>query len=119
MPTKAPFESIFTSREKRNLRGEIFRELELVGMDLTGADLRGARFEKVLLERCDLTGADLRGAHFILCVLREVVMTDTKLGGDNRFYGTTICDVVGLSEEHRLAILRDGGILEHVHASPR
>ena len=112
------FEPILTTHEKSQLRDEVFRERELVGIDLCGADLRGARFERVGLERCNLTGADLRGAKFILCELRDVVMTNTQLG-DNHFYGTTIRGVVGLSEAQRVAIVHEGGLFQHLHASHR
>src|SRR5271167_1266394 len=110
------FEPILTSREKRELRDEVFRRRALVGVDLADADLRGARFESVSLERCNLAGADLRGAQFIGCDLREVVLTATKLG-DNRFHGTTVCGGIGLSEESRLAIIHAGGVVQPLHAS--
>ena len=112
------FEPILTTHEKSELRDEVFREQQLVGIDLCGADLRGARFERVGLERCNLTGADLRSAKFILCDLRDVLMTNAELG-DNQFYGTTLRGVVGLSDEQRVAIVHQGGLFQHLHASHR
>src|SRR4051812_19313424 len=120
MKTKAAtsFERILTVQEKRELQAEVFRNTELVGVDLSGADLRDARFESVVLTGCNLAGADLRGAHFVLCDLRYVVLDDAKLG-DNRFYGTTLVEIVGLSEDDRLLIEREGGAFQHPRASLR
>ena len=80
MKTKTTFDPILTAREKRELQGEVFRNIEMVGVDLSNADLRGVRFERVVLRGCNLAGADLRGAHFVLCDLRDVVLDDAKLG---------------------------------------
>ncbi len=57
-PPDSPFELILTSREKRELHHELFRDRVLVGIDLSGADLHGARFEQTILESCNLAGAD-------------------------------------------------------------
>jgi uncharacterized protein YjbI with pentapeptide repeats len=113
-----PFERVLTGQEKQELQQAVFRNRELVGIDLTHADLRGACFEGVILDRCDLTGADLRGARFILCELRDVVMAETQLG-ETRFDGTMLQGVVGLSESERLAVVRGGGVEQPPHASQR
>jgi uncharacterized protein YjbI with pentapeptide repeats len=112
------FESILTAREKRDLSNEVFRERDFVGVDLSGADLRGARFERVSLHACTLAGADLRGAHFIMCDLSQVLLGDAKLG-DNRFYGTTLREVAGISDDARLTIVREGGVFLHPSSSSR
>ncbi len=93
---------------KRSMRGEVFRGQEILGVDLATADLRGARFEEVRFTSCSLAGADLRGAQFILCTMRSIVLRDVVLG-DNRFYGTTLADPIGLTEDARRAIERCGG----------
>ncbi len=99
MKTEAPsFEQILTAREKSELQGEIFRNIEMV--------------------RVDLAGADLRGAHFVLCDLRYVVLEGAKLG-DNRFYGTALVEVDGLFEDDRRLVEREGGAFQHPHASLR
>jgi uncharacterized protein YjbI with pentapeptide repeats len=116
--TAPAFERILTTREKSELRGRVFSDCEMIGVDLAGADLRGARFERVLLIKSNLAGADLRGAHFVLCELRFVVLTDTQLG-DNRFDGTTLVEVAGLTPEDRRAVERNGGAFQNVRASLR
>ncbi len=116
MKSDTPFESILTAGEKRELRAAVFRDQSLVGVDLSGADFRGARFERVQFEACDLTGADLRGAHFVRCVFRSVLMTSARLGG-NRFDGSVLIQIVGLSEEDRLWIEHEGGTFRHLHAN--
>jgi uncharacterized protein YjbI with pentapeptide repeats len=113
-----PFERVLTEQEKQELQQAVFRNRELVGMDLTHADLRGARFEGVVLERCDLTGADLRGARFILCELRDVVMVETQLA-ETCFDGTMLLGVLGLSEPERLEVVRGGGVEQPSRASHR
>jgi len=80
--------------------------------------LRGTRFERVQLEACDLTGADLRGAHFVRCALRSVLLTNARLGG-NRFDGSVLTQVVGLSEEDRRSIEHDGGTFQRPHMNFR
>ena len=118
MSENQPFEPIFTSREKNELRGAHFSRHRFVGVDLADADLRGALFEDVVFERCNLTGADLRDAHFIRCELVEVVMADIALR-DCRFDGTSLRGVIGLSDERRLAIVRQGGLVQPLRASLR
>ncbi len=112
------FERILTPQEKSELHGQVFRDRELVGVDLSGADLRQARFERVVLDKCNLTGADLRGAHFILCDLRFVVLVEARLG-ENRFDGTTLVEVAGLTADGRQLIERQGGAFMHARASLR
>jgi len=112
------YESILTTREKREMRGHVFQDQDLVGIDLSGADLRGARFERVLLATCNLAGADLRGAEFVLCELRYVVLTGAQLG-DNRFRGTTLVETDGLSEEDRVTVESVGGAFQQARASLR
>lgn len=114
----SPFEPILTSREKRELHHELFRDRVLVGLDLSGADLHGARFEQTILESCTLAGADLRGAQFVLCDVRGVDLTRAQLGG-NDFRGTMLTNVVGLSEEERASIEGAGGTFQHARASLR
>ena len=112
------YESILTMREKRELRGQVFHDVDLVGVDLSGADLRDARFERVLIARSDLTGADLRGAQFVLCHLHYLELTDARLG-NNRFPGTALLEPEGLTDEHRLTVEREGGLFQHPRASLR
>jgi uncharacterized protein YjbI with pentapeptide repeats len=119
MPMPIPsHEHILTRNEKRDLRGELFRNIELVAVDLTDADLRDARFERVVLRGCDLANADLRGAHFVLCELTSVAFHNVRLG-DNRFYGTTLADVAGLSDDDQRLVERVGGVFQPPHASCR
>jgi uncharacterized protein YjbI with pentapeptide repeats len=113
-----PFECVLTTREKEELRGEVFVNRELVGLDLSGADLRGARFEKTVLVRCNLAGADLRDATFRLCELRTVVFADASFG-NNRFDGTTLEDIQWLSAESRALIEQGGGTFQPPNASAR
>ena len=115
---RPPLESILTSREKRELHHELFRNRVLVGLDLSGADLRNARFEGTVLETCNLAGANLRGAQFILCDVRSVDLTSVELG-ENDFRGTMLMDVVGLSEQDRSHIQCAGGAFQHASASLR
>lgn len=112
------FEPILTSREKRELHHELFRDRTLVGLDLSGADLRGARFEGTVLTTCNLAGADLRGAKFILCDLRSVDLTNVNLG-DNDFRGTMLTDIMGISDDERGLIQVSGGSFQHAGASLR
>ncbi len=102
------FEQILSSREKRELCGEVFRDRDFVGIDLSGADLRNARFENVQFVSCNLGGADLRATQFVLCVLRDVVLSGAQLG-ENLFYGTTLTEIGGLTEEARRDVVRAGG----------
>lgn len=111
MVAETTFEPILTKSEKGELRGQIFRERVLVGLDLSGADLRGARFEHTLIERCNFARADLRGAYFVFCDLRRVVLTHAQLG-ENRFYGTTLSKINGLNEEDRVRIQKEGGMFQ-------
>src|SRR5689334_15306050 len=97
------YESILTKREKRELKGHVFQDQDLVGVDLSDADLRCARFERVLLAKCNLSGADLRGAEFVLCELRYVVLTGAQLG-ENGFRGTTLVETDGLTETDRQTV---------------
>ena len=112
------FERILTTREKTELRGTVFRDHALSGVDLSGADLRGARFERVVFDKCTLAGADLRGAHFVLCDFRCVRLTEARLG-DNRFDGSTLIEVAGLTADDRLLVERQGGTFQHPRASLR
>lgn len=118
LPAPTPFEPILTSREKRDLHHQVFRDRELVGLDLSGADLRSARFERTLLSSCNLAGADLRGAQFVLCDVRSVDLTSAELG-ENDFSGTMLMDVAGLSDADRTQIQGAGGAFQNAHASLR
>lgn len=102
------FEPILTAQEKREMRGQLFCQREFVGVDLAEADLRGARFVRTIIDTCNLEGADLRGALFIECDLRALVLRRAKFG-ENRFDGTILSDIVGLSDGARLSIERKGG----------
>jgi uncharacterized protein YjbI with pentapeptide repeats len=112
------FEPILTSREKRDLHHEVFRDRMLVGLDLSGADLRGTRLERTVLATCNLAGANLRGAQFILCDLRSVDLTNAGLG-DNDFRGSMLTDIMGLSDGDRALIQESGGSFQHAAASLR
>jgi uncharacterized protein YjbI with pentapeptide repeats len=118
MSSSIAFERILTTQEKTELRGNVFRDCELVGVDLAAADLREARFERVVLADCNLAGADLRGAHFVLCDLRGVVLKGAQLG-DNRFDGTILVEVAGLTTDDRRLVERQGGAFQQVRASQR
>ena len=98
-----------TKGMKHGLRGHVFRQQEIVGLNLACADLRDVRFEEVQFTSCDLAGADLRGAHFILCTLSSTVLRDVRLG-DNRFYGTTLVEPIELQDDARQTIERSGGV---------
>jgi uncharacterized protein YjbI with pentapeptide repeats len=111
-------EPIFTSREKRELTGEVFRSRELVDLDFSRADLRGACFEKTVLLRCSFAGADLRGARFLSCDLHGVDLAGAVLG-DNRFDGTTLVDAFGLTAGARKIVADGGGTFQPGHASRR
>jgi uncharacterized protein YjbI with pentapeptide repeats len=117
-PPSDTFERVLTSEEKTGLRGETFRNRELVGMDFSGADLRGVTFERTMLLCCNLSHADLRGARFLLCELHAVVLANTVFG-DNRFDGTTLVGVVGLDSVDRALIADAGGTFQPVNASSR
>ena len=112
------FEPILTSREKRELTGEVFCKRELVDMDFSGADLRGARFEKTVLLRCSFAGADLRGARFLSCDLHSIDLGDAVLG-DNRFDGTTLVDALGVTGPMSKMVADAGGTFQPGHASLR
>jgi uncharacterized protein YjbI with pentapeptide repeats len=112
------FERIMTTGEKAALRGEVFASCELVGVDLSGADLREACFERARLIRCDLSGADLRGARFTLCNLRGLVV-ENAVFGENRFDGTILEEVVGLSSNTQELVVRGGGTFQPLRASSR
>ncbi len=47
-----------------NLRGAIFSQQDLTGVDLTGANLQYAHFKNTTLTDAKLDGANLRGANF-------------------------------------------------------
>ena len=112
------FEAVLTSREKRDLGGEVFCNRELVDLDFAGADLRGACFERSVLLRCSFAGADLRGARFVSCDLQSIDLADALLGG-NRFDGTTFIEPVGMSASAREAIEGAGGAFQLDRASRR
>jgi uncharacterized protein YjbI with pentapeptide repeats len=112
------YERILTTKEKSLLRGEAFKDRVLVGVDLSGADLRDARFERVVFRECTLDGADLRGTQFLLCDLHAVRLADARLG-ENRFAGTTLIDVEGLSESDRAIVQTAGGCFQPTRASKR
>ena len=112
------FEQVFSKAEKAALDGDLFLNYELVGIDLAGANLRGAHFERMTLVGCDFSGADLRGASFQDCELRAVVLADA-IFEDNRFEGTRLIDVHGLSLPAEARIREGGGTFPPAHASLR
>lgn len=116
--TSKSFERVLTGEEKASLRGELFVDRELIGMDFSGADFRDALFEKTRLVQCSLAGADLRGASFKLCDLSAVDLAEA-IFGDNRFDGTTFVDAMGLSASTRAMIEQGGGTFQPIHASHR
>lgn len=118
MTSPKTFERVLSAEEKAALRGEHFAGRSLVGIDLVGADLRGATFEATSLVACDLTGADLRGANFSRCELRGIVLVDVILG-NNRFDGTVLEDVGGLSRASQTLIEACGGTFQPAGASQR
>jgi hypothetical protein len=101
-------ERLFTNAEKKELAGQVFRNVALDGADFSSANLRGARFEGASLVRCSFAGADLRGVVFSMCDLREVDLAGVNFG-ENRFDGTVVGGVEDLSPEVRAAILESGG----------
>jgi hypothetical protein len=103
------FERVLSLREKHALRGIVFRDRRIVGIDLAGADLRKARFLNVEIASCNLADTDLRGARFVACRLRDLVLCRARLGL-NLFWGTTLTEIGGLSEEQRHAVVESGGM---------
>jgi uncharacterized protein YjbI with pentapeptide repeats len=99
---------IFSVEEKRELIGEIFRDVALAAVDFSHADLRGARFVNASLRDCDFTGADLRSVDFVRCDLRRAVLSDVELGG-NRFDGSCLAGAVGLTAAQSSYVRRRGG----------
>jgi uncharacterized protein YjbI with pentapeptide repeats len=112
------FERVFSEEEKAGLRGEVFVNRELLGVDLAAADLRAAHFKCTLLERCDLRSADLRGTHFILCDFHRVDLTGAVFG-ETRFDGSTFVDTLGVDDRLRALIEGGGGTFLPSHASRR
>jgi len=98
------YEHILTTKEKARLRGQAFKDRELVGVDLSGADLRDALFERVVLRECTLAGADLRGTQFVLCDFHGVRL---------------LVDVDGLSESDRVDVESAGGCFQPTYTSRR
>jgi hypothetical protein len=100
---------IFTAVEKqRELVRCAFRNLDLDGVDLTGANLCEAIFEEVSLRGCDFRRADLRAASFLRCDLRGAKLEEVSLGG-NVFHGSCLAGAVGLTAEQIEYIERRGG----------
>jgi hypothetical protein len=102
------FERVLSFDEKRGLRGSVFRDRHLAGIDFGGADLQSALFLGVELRSCSFEGADLRGARFIVCILHDVVFSRARFG-ENLFDGTTLTEIGGLSEEQRRQVVQSGG----------
>jgi uncharacterized protein YjbI with pentapeptide repeats len=111
-------EHVLTAQEKTTLRGELFINRELVGLDLSGSDLRDARFEHMVLNECSLAGADLRGARFVHCHLRGVDLSGALLS-ESRFDGTMFDDSVVMMASDRAHIECTGGTFRHAHSSLR
>jgi uncharacterized protein YjbI with pentapeptide repeats len=99
---------VFTAAEKRDLAGQVFRNLSLEGVDFSGANLREASFVRVSLRGCDFRTADLRGADFLGCDLRQARLDQVVLG-DNRFHGSCLANSAGLSDDAKDYVSRRGG----------
>lgn len=107
-PLAAPLR-VFSVGEKRELAGQVFREISLDHVDFSGADLRGARFDTVSLRACDFRGADLRGAEFLDCDLREANLAGIVLA-DTGFDGSWVGGATGLTVEQIQQVSRRGGV---------
>lgn len=105
----APSIRVFSAGEKKELTGQLFRELRLDRVDFSGADLREARFDTVSLRGSDFRGADLRGAVFTDCDLREADLHETLLD-DARFEGSWVGGATGLTVEQVQLVSSRGGI---------
>jgi len=119
MSENTSFEPILTSREKRELCGEVFSRRKFVSVDLAGARTCRPRVSR----RSYSSAATWRaptcgGGRFIRSELREVLMTNATLG-DTRFDGTSLRGVLGHSEERGLTIVRQGGLVQPRRASLR
>ena len=101
---------IFTSAEKRLLRGQKFQGSEFIRVDFSNADLRDAEFLNASLEECDFSGADLRGARFIACDLRGANFTRATFGW-TRFDGSWLIGARGLSLHMSDYARRKGALL--------
>ena len=96
-----------TPPPRRSLRGRIYRSESLDGADFSNTDLRGARFEYASLRESTFAGADLRAVDFLNCDLAGASLENVLLGG-NRFDGSRLTDVVGLSDEQADYAVRRG-----------
>jgi uncharacterized protein YjbI with pentapeptide repeats len=105
----APSVRIFSSGEKSELAGQVFRELLLDRVDFSGADLRNALFHTVSLRGCDFRGADLRRAAFVDCDLREADLEGTSLE-EARFHGSWVGGATGLTALQEQLVSSRGGV---------
>jgi uncharacterized protein YjbI with pentapeptide repeats len=87
---------VFTTDEKRRLIEQVFRDVDLGGVDLTHANLAGSLFEDCVLSGSDFRGADLRAVRFLRCDLRDARFGGARLG-DNDFTGSCLARAYGLS----------------------
>jgi uncharacterized protein YjbI with pentapeptide repeats len=87
---------IFTTDEKQNLVGWIFRGSCLDSVDFSEADLREARFIGVSLCGSDFSDADLRGTVFVDCDLRWAHFERANFE-NNWFMGSWLTGAEGIS----------------------
>ncbi len=99
-PEGSELDRILTPLEKLDLRGAVFWQISLDGVDFSGADLQDARFEHAGLRGASFAGADLRGVHFLHCDLRGIDLRSARLG-ENRCDGSWLCGERGLSRRDR------------------
>ena len=101
-------EPVFTSAEKGQLRGELFRGSNFDEVDFSSADLRETMFDQVSLRGCDFSDANLRGAVFRQCDLRHARFTRARFG-QNRFDECWFVGATGIGPVERACIAARGG----------
>ena len=100
---------VFTQGERRSeLRGQIFRNVNLDGVDLSWADLSLARFEHCSLVGADFSHSTLRGTEFVDADLRRSCLEHIRFG-KNRFKASFFEGAQGLSRAQTRYITRHGG----------
>ncbi len=98
---------ILTRREKLDLRGAVFSQISLDGVDFSSSDLQGATFEHAGLRGASFAGADLRGVRFLHCDLRGADLQGARLA-ENRCDGSWLVGVTGLSSRDRKRLVEAG-----------
>lgn len=100
---------VFTRGERRTeLRGQIFRNVNLDGVDLSSADLSHVRFEHCSLVGADFSHSTLRGTEFVDADLRRSCFEHVRFG-KNRFKASFFGGAEGLTRVQTRYITRLGG----------